>query len=934
MHKGTYFLSYFSILFLTLLNINCIYGQDLDYELGAIQIDTEFSSTSNLQVGGGKLYFIRENRLWASNGSQSYSVMPDRQMTELKIFGEVEDKVLFGIRNNGIGIWSSDGTPEGTQEILRGNAAFLPSTIEMTNFKGKLWFFLDDGSNGLELWQSDGTATGTKMAFESLPGLGTIFNRGDISIGISFIETNGEFLFFTNYDEQNGVEIWVSDGTLDRTKLLKDLTEGLASSVILSFKRFKDKVIFYSNTRPPTDERIWITDGTSEGTTVIREGNLNFGNSSVFIDGSLVAYDWGDLFLTNGTAEGLELIQEFKDGSVRFSELTQYGNRVAFLYNPESFQGELWITDGTQEGTFSLEEEVDLIDPFHLTQAGDFIFFTAKVDFFNKLGVTNGTIAGTRILPFTFQELRFPKDIVLYRGKLYFIAESDKYGETIHFLDFNTPPAISGKIYHDANENRQLEEGERGIPNVGVKAVSATGEETITFSDQEGSYRFFLEEGVYELFPLENNCWVASSEGTTVQIGTAVSLTQDFDFIPINHDLQQLDVKLYSAPTRCGFTVPFWLNVSNIGCSPISGQVALELSDLVTFVDSDIPYDAKADKLITWNFSDLPISNNYQILLKLQIASEEALDSLIQNKIRGWVASDDGTLTLSATSVFESTIRCAIDPNDKQVLPARFDPEENNYTLITEELFYNIRFQNTGNDTAFTVRIVDTLSALLDINSFELLAASHPIRITISQGNVLEFVFDNILLPDSTTNETASHGFLNFKIKPLSGTQDFSKVENEVGIYFDFNNPIITNSVKNTLVTSLDKDTDGYFFWMDCDDNDPSINPNGIEISNNGVDENCDGIDLTTSIYELVDDNSIQIYPNPITTEVLVELEHPINITLFLTTLEGKPIIEIKQTERLERIDMSNLANGFYFLSIFVEEEKKYFVKRLVKFAP
>lgn len=115
-------------------------------------------------------------------------------MTELKILGEVAGKILFGIRNNGIGIWSSDdSTPEGTQEILRGNGASLSSTIEMTNFKGKLWFFLDDGSNRLELWQSDGTFAGTKMAFESVPGLGTIFNRGGISGGASFIETTSEF---------------------------------------------------------------------------------------------------------------------------------------------------------------------------------------------------------------------------------------------------------------------------------------------------------------------------------------------------------------------------------------------------------------------------------------------------------------------------------------------------------------------------------------------------------------------------------------------------------------------------------------------------------------------------------------------------------------------------------------------------------------------
>ncbi len=131
------------------------------------------------------------------------------------------------------------------------------------------------------------------------------------------------------------------------------------------------------------------------------------------------------------------------------------------------------------------------------------------------------------------------------------------------------------------------------------------------------------------------------------------------------------------------------------------------------------------------------------------------------------------------------------DPNDKQAFPK--GQGNSRWLHPTSSLEYLIRFQNTGTDTAFLVVIRDTLPVELDPATLRPGASSHPYTCTLRANGVAEFRFDNIMLPDSAANLEGSQGFVQFYIEQKTGNPNWAIIENSAAIYFDFNEPIITN---------------------------------------------------------------------------------------------------------------------------------------------
>lgn len=140
----------------------------------------------------------------------------------------------------------------------------------------------------------------------------------------------------------------------------------------------------------------------------------------------------------------------------------------------------------------------------------------------------------------------------------------------------------------------------------------------------------------------------------------------------------------------------------------------------------------------------------------------------------------------------------AYDPNDITVLEGPFIREEQ----VDDYLHYTIRFQNTGTADAINVRLTNMLDEKLDWTTFQPISSGHDYTVRRTAGE-LEFMYENIHLPDSTANEAASHGYVTYRIKPKATVGVGDIIANSANIYFDFNPAIVTNTATTEVVANL-----------------------------------------------------------------------------------------------------------------------------------
>lgn len=374
-----------------------------------------------------------------------------------------------------------------------------------------------------------------------------------------------------------------------------------------------------------------------------------------------------------------------------------------------------------------------------------------------------------------------------------------KWRET-NFNDTSNRVIIN--VFYDVNANGRKDAGEAGLRNIPVNTPSET-----KFSDFNGNISLtnLFNTSTFTIAVPGN--WLL----TTNNVFSTVTLPSDtiqrvyFGLKP-NVAITEVTPNIMSGYPRCSEVVPFWFDAINTANTYGKTKLVIEYDPKMTFQSSFIVPDSNLNNRLVYNVPDLAPTYNYGIpaSFKLPDPTPQNIQDSFFVKATVYLLNN-GVYSFHRNYSYKFKMRCSYDPNDKLVTPIGYD-SIHHYVLNTDTLQYTIRFQNTGNDTAKNITIIDEItnsnnSTYINPTNIKILCSSHPVSKIYKIDNRLYFQFNNINLPDSGANFKLSQGFVSFKfVQGNTYNLDTLKYYNTADIIFDRNTPVKTNTVLNTFV--------------------------------------------------------------------------------------------------------------------------------------
>lgn len=392
----------------------------------------------------------------------------ENQYKNYPIMAEINGQYVFYAANRptfqyNYELYVTDGTDAGTY-LLKDIGPGPRSSLNLTNvfkvfmpFDDEVFFVADDSISGKEMWRTDGTTIGTNLLVDFNVGTGegaspnydhgivnnTLIYRCDGGLGsrLCFLNTGSSFpdstalgvgasselifaedkVFFANDNSSSSATLWISDGTVAGT-----VSTGVTSN-IRDLLFYYDGYVYY--TTLDSVYNVYRSNGTVAGTNLVLAGKRPPYLGST-IQGSNQRYhiSWNnkilmhvmhtlqnyELYISDGTEQGTYLLKEINTDSMFASPQNQpkmssypawfceYRNRVYFAAQSSEFDRELWVTDGTETGTIRV---LDIFpgdsgsDPAEIQTIGSGLMFVATDSIHGReLWVSDGTAAGTRCL--------------------------------------------------------------------------------------------------------------------------------------------------------------------------------------------------------------------------------------------------------------------------------------------------------------------------------------------------------------------------------------------------------------------------------------------------------------------------------------------------------------------------------------------------------
>jgi len=436
---------------------------------------------------------------------------------------------------------------------------------------------------------------------------------------------------------------------------------------------------------------------------------------------------------------------------------------------------------------------------------------------------------------------------------------------------------ITGIQYFDSNNNGIQDFGELGIP--GKKIVETTTGNFVV-SDQNGFYSLVVNDtGTFEVNPIVNAAYF-----NTLPVNHTATFNTLFNTDSLNDFALQATANFIDlcvsisplTPFRSGMNASYLVNYFNYGNTTQSPTIIFYPDQYVDFLSSIPSANSITQDSVVFSIGPLVPFQSGQIVITVNVDAGLPIGTVINSGTSILPVIND--VNPECNSMYWEVLTTgSYDPNDILVSKSTLYDYE---TVTPQFLEYIIRFQNTGNDTAFYVSVDNKIENQLDIGSFDLINASHPCQMEYqSMDSTLKFVFNNILLPDSNIKEPLSHGFIRYRIKPVSNLIAGDSLLNNATITFDYNAPVLTNTTVTEIIL-------------------PSAVADALE-------------------------NSFELYPNPFSSEMTIEQRggDQSNVLIELSNIYGQKVLNlyngsIESANWRRKFDLSSLAKGIYILTI------------------
>ena len=330
-------------------------------------------------------------------------------------------------------------------------------------------------------------------------------------------------IFFSGDGSTSNNELWVSDGTNAGTMQVLEINPtgpGSPTQFTVCNGKLYFKARIGDQTGGGQERELWTTDGTAAGTVIVQDqnGNLDFDPTELTCVGTTLFFEGEDanddehlykLDAGSSTIDLVSLIDPTPGSGTNLQNLTAYNGKLYFSGELGTSNSELWVSDGTDAGTFELKEIAPLIggilgngSPGNFEICNGLLYFSGKIgtgsdgNSERELWVTDGTAAGTVLIEDRNGDLSFdPRNLTCVGTTLFFEGEDINEDEhlyklvagssTIELVDLIDPAPNSGSNITNFFEwNGMLVfSGETGTNNKEVWVSDGTDAGTFEIQD-------------------------------------------------------------------------------------------------------------------------------------------------------------------------------------------------------------------------------------------------------------------------------------------------------------------------------------------------------------------------------------------------------------------------------------------------------------------